>query len=197
MNKDERILRRLLWIRHGCPINALYGDDGEMQCSECGIDFRCDEPSTIEEKLWLKNVDIEGFIKKNAVDEDKYSVENIVKGIAIDSGWKMDFPHPGVDIVEPPRYDNLASWTGGEVKIWVRDLIDKTRTDFPIFEVIMCYPCSTKSLQNASFEYIHYELKCDTVEEVRNILNWLTWSPKKALTWLKRHQRKINPTTEV
>ena len=33
-------LKELLWIRHGCSFNALYGDDGEMQCSSCGLDFK-------------------------------------------------------------------------------------------------------------------------------------------------------------
>lgn len=36
---EELILRRLLWIRHGCNPAALYGDDGELQCHECMIDF--------------------------------------------------------------------------------------------------------------------------------------------------------------
>lgn len=33
-------MRRLLWLRHGCPVTALYGDDGEMQCNACIIDFK-------------------------------------------------------------------------------------------------------------------------------------------------------------
>lgn len=37
--EDEGILRQLLWLNHGCGINALYGDDGEMQCGDCGFDF--------------------------------------------------------------------------------------------------------------------------------------------------------------
>lgn len=37
--KDEEILRQLLWLNHGCDINTLYGDDGEMQCGSCGFDF--------------------------------------------------------------------------------------------------------------------------------------------------------------
>lgn len=35
---DEKTLRYLLWIRHGCE--GLYGDDGEMQCGDCLIDFK-------------------------------------------------------------------------------------------------------------------------------------------------------------
>jgi hypothetical protein len=44
-------LRKLLWFRHGCPISALYGDDGEMQCGRCGIDFKRDSAESIERKL--------------------------------------------------------------------------------------------------------------------------------------------------
>jgi len=38
----ERPIREALWINHGCPIPALYGDDGEMQCNElsCRLDFK-------------------------------------------------------------------------------------------------------------------------------------------------------------
>jgi len=31
--------REMLWARHGCS-SALYGDDGELQCAACGIDFK-------------------------------------------------------------------------------------------------------------------------------------------------------------
>lgn len=37
-DKENLVLRRMLWLRHGC--NALYGDDGEMQCGACLIDFK-------------------------------------------------------------------------------------------------------------------------------------------------------------
>jgi hypothetical protein len=36
----ESALRRELWINHGCPHMALYGDDGEMQCGGCITDFK-------------------------------------------------------------------------------------------------------------------------------------------------------------
>jgi hypothetical protein len=38
MTKDEQILREMLWLHHGV-IHMLYGDDGEMQCNTCMIDF--------------------------------------------------------------------------------------------------------------------------------------------------------------
>ncbi len=47
MNDVELALRKLLWIRHGCTI-GLYGDDGELQCNECHIDFLRDSPVDIE-----------------------------------------------------------------------------------------------------------------------------------------------------
>jgi hypothetical protein len=37
---ENTTLRKLLWIRHTSTPGALYGDDGEMQCGECGIDFK-------------------------------------------------------------------------------------------------------------------------------------------------------------
>jgi hypothetical protein len=37
--EDEKALRRELWLSHG-HFNALYGDDGEMQCGECYIDYK-------------------------------------------------------------------------------------------------------------------------------------------------------------
>ena len=48
---DNLLLRKLLWLRHGCPPHALYGDDGEMQCSACMIDFLRDSPDKIEQRF--------------------------------------------------------------------------------------------------------------------------------------------------
>lgn len=47
--KEIDKLKELLWLRHGCSIAALYGDDGEMQCSSCGLDFKRFTASQIEE----------------------------------------------------------------------------------------------------------------------------------------------------
>jgi hypothetical protein len=48
---SDDALRRLLWLRHGCGVSALYGDDGEMQCARCGIDFRRDAVARIEDRF--------------------------------------------------------------------------------------------------------------------------------------------------
>lgn len=49
---DDR-LRRVLWLRHGC--SGLYGDDGEMQCGACSLDFKRDPIDKILTKLEQKN----------------------------------------------------------------------------------------------------------------------------------------------
>lgn len=45
----ELALRRLLWLRHGC--DGLYGDDGEMQCGHCIIDFKRAAVGDIESRF--------------------------------------------------------------------------------------------------------------------------------------------------
>lgn len=32
-------IRKLLWLIHHCGQEYLYGEDGEMQCHLCGLDF--------------------------------------------------------------------------------------------------------------------------------------------------------------
>lgn len=51
MTKDEKKLRKLLWLNHGCSL-GLYGDDGEMQCNKCLIDFKRDSVERIEKQLF-------------------------------------------------------------------------------------------------------------------------------------------------
>lgn len=60
MTESEQ-LRELLWLRHGCT--GLYGDDGEMQCSTCRIDFKRDSVKVIK-KRWF-DIAMEHFIRDN------------------------------------------------------------------------------------------------------------------------------------
>lgn len=53
LDADNVRLRKLLWMRHGCGINALYGDDGEMQCGQCQLDFKRLPVADIEERFSL------------------------------------------------------------------------------------------------------------------------------------------------
>ena len=48
MKAENKKLRELLWLRHGCPSYCLYGDDGEIQCNCCMIDFKRDPVEKIE-----------------------------------------------------------------------------------------------------------------------------------------------------
>lgn len=47
LKEENKELRELLWLRHGCSIHKLYGDDGEMQCHHCQIDFKRDNAEKI------------------------------------------------------------------------------------------------------------------------------------------------------
>ena len=47
LRTDNLELRKLLWLHHGHQ--GIYGDDGEMQCSRCRIDFKRDPIKVIEQ----------------------------------------------------------------------------------------------------------------------------------------------------
>ena len=49
---DNITLRKLLWSRHGCHGACLYGDDGELQCNSCRLDFKRDSASSIATRLF-------------------------------------------------------------------------------------------------------------------------------------------------
>lgn len=51
---NELELRRLLWAYHMHKRGTqalLYGDDGELQCNACLIDFKRDSIESIQNKL--------------------------------------------------------------------------------------------------------------------------------------------------
>jgi hypothetical protein len=47
---ENKSLRRLLWLRHASD-HIGYGDDGEMQCSRCRIDFKRDSAEQIDKRF--------------------------------------------------------------------------------------------------------------------------------------------------
>jgi len=51
--EENKQLRELLWLRHGCKFTDLYGDDGEMQCHKCNIDF-LRLPAIEIRDVWIK-----------------------------------------------------------------------------------------------------------------------------------------------
>lgn len=52
LKADNRKLRYLLARQHDSVRHMIYGDDGELQCSVCWIDFRRDPVAEIERKLY-------------------------------------------------------------------------------------------------------------------------------------------------
>lgn len=50
--KDTERLRKELWLKHGCGGAALYGDDGEMQCNSCLLDFKRNSVDQIVTRIW-------------------------------------------------------------------------------------------------------------------------------------------------
>ncbi len=50
IESENKKLRELLWLRHGCQ--GLYGDDGEMQCNKCMIDFKRHSVEIIEDRFY-------------------------------------------------------------------------------------------------------------------------------------------------
>ena len=50
---ERDALRKLVWLRHGCSFVSLYGDDGEMQCHTCRLDFKRMTPEQIEQR-WMQ-----------------------------------------------------------------------------------------------------------------------------------------------
>ena len=99
--QEEMFLRQMLWLSHGCPFPALYGDDGEMQCNSCMIDFKRMEPSeilSIRKKRAVENLQKMGMIKKMMITRyDDKITEPPYLTIQIDEM-----------LVEEPEHDNLG-----------------------------------------------------------------------------------------
>ena len=55
LERELTALRKLLALGHGCR-SALYGDDGELQCHECGCDFRRNSVEVIERRIFERNL---------------------------------------------------------------------------------------------------------------------------------------------
>ena len=43
LRDENQQLRAFFWMNHGCDIGILYGDDGELQCGACLLDFKRDD----------------------------------------------------------------------------------------------------------------------------------------------------------
>lgn len=67
VQENER--RRFMWLHHG-HIAALYGDDGEMQCSLCRCDYKREPISQVEEKWQAAIGDIREQAKQEQYEKD-------------------------------------------------------------------------------------------------------------------------------
>ena len=57
LTDNERTLRYMLWMAHGTLENHyLYGDDGELNCNSCGIDFKRHTVKSIHDALSDQNM---------------------------------------------------------------------------------------------------------------------------------------------
>jgi hypothetical protein len=70
MESNEQILRRLLWLRHGCPKEDLYGGDGDMICNNCLLDFNHDPLIFIEQSLMRQVTNQNDYAFMRAVLDD-------------------------------------------------------------------------------------------------------------------------------
>lgn len=66
---ENEILRKLLWIRHHPDTAGLYGDDGEMQCAKCMIDFRRDPAWKIDERF--REIDLQKLRGQRMADDKR------------------------------------------------------------------------------------------------------------------------------
>lgn len=57
LREDAKWLRKQLWLTHDPKhFSSLYGDDGEMQCARCMLDFRRNSIGRIKEVLYANTM---------------------------------------------------------------------------------------------------------------------------------------------
>jgi len=65
--EENQIMRELLWVNHGCPSSAMYGDDGKMDCNACVFDFKNGDMKVFAERRATKNMKrYQEYLKKGA-----------------------------------------------------------------------------------------------------------------------------------
>jgi hypothetical protein len=76
---EAAAMRKWLWVNHGCAFAALYGDDGEMQCGACGIDFNRGPIDTIGRALAARVPLLEAVA--TALREDRTASPRVMKAL--------------------------------------------------------------------------------------------------------------------
>jgi hypothetical protein len=62
LGPKQKEFRRMLWQRHGC--RGLYGDDGEMQCGKCMLDFKRDSAEHISAVFHQKGLEAKARLQE-------------------------------------------------------------------------------------------------------------------------------------
>jgi hypothetical protein len=130
--ESETILRRLLWLRHGCSFAALYGDDGEMQCNAagCRMDFKRMTAAQIDEAFTQQG------LRKLAVSQVPAPAEpsaRCICGRVLKPGWTC----PCGATAEPKpetRHEFVAGKMPTEPWFWT----DSRRCHFLVSPNICC-----------------------------------------------------------
>jgi len=73
---ENEILRKNLWLRHGCIFSNLSGWDGEMFCYACEIDFKRDFAQKIDKRLHELSKERD---KKKVEEKEKNLAEDIMR----------------------------------------------------------------------------------------------------------------------
>jgi len=69
---ENKKLRKMMFFAHlGCG-HVCYGDDGELQCNTCRIDFKRDSIDVIENKIIKANMDKLSNIEQGGIGEFIY-----------------------------------------------------------------------------------------------------------------------------
>lgn len=108
---EDAKVRAYLWLNHGCPHSALYGDDGEMQCAKCLTDFKrrglLELTCAMGANLASRDAEVQGRTQKRDAAEDALvEIREHVKALRdalvyvkarIESSeqWWMDCPDRG------------------------------------------------------------------------------------------------------
>lgn len=71
MRDENRRLRKIWCLNHGCHFPSLYLDDGELQCCSCMIDFKRDSIESIMNRIQQKNID-------RITEEDKEKIRKLL-----------------------------------------------------------------------------------------------------------------------
>ncbi len=80
LSRTELTLRRLLWLRHGH--DGLYGDDGEMQCGHCRLDFLRNTALVIEESFERQSLELMKGIERPEENMTEPKTVDEIMGLA-------------------------------------------------------------------------------------------------------------------